>query len=234
MPNSAIVSREFLSISPRTLGLSEPLQRYLTEFGIREPDALRLVREATERLPDAEMLLAPEQAQLMALLARLTGARRYLEIGTYTGYSTLAVALAIPHDGRIISCEIDPTLAALAQAYWTRAGVAERIEVRVGPALETLDALRADARQPLFDMAFVDADKENIRAYYEHCLSLVRVGGLVLIDNTLWRGSVCNATINDRDTEAIRAFNRFVHGDGRVEMVMLPIGDGLTVARKLS
>lgn len=180
------------------------------------------------------MLLAPEQAQLMAMLVRITGARRYLEIGTYTGYSALVVALAMPKDGTIVCCEIDPTFASMARAHWSRAGVADQIEVRIGPALTTLHALLAETEQQPFDMAFVDADKENIGTYYEYCLSLVRVGGLVLIDNTLWSGLVCDETKNDRETEAIRAFNRAIHADTRVEMVMLPIGDGLTIARKLS
>jgi caffeoyl-CoA O-methyltransferase len=201
---------------------------------MREPEQLRLVREESARLPGAGMLLAPEQGQLMAMLVRMIGVRRYLEIGTYTGYSALAVALAMPRDGEIIACELDPVVADIARTHWTRAGVAERMDLRIGPAVATLDALATTPGEPLFDMAFIDADKENIRAYYERCLDLVRVGGLVLVDNTLWSGAVCDPMHNDPETEAIRAFNLFVHGDARVEMVLLPIGDGLTIARKVS
>lgn len=190
------------------------------------------MRETSEKLPDAYMLLAPEQAQLMAMLVHIIGARRYLEIGTYTGYSALAVALAMPPDAEIITFEINPSFANCAREHWVQAAVAEKIEVRIGPALTELCALAASHQTP-FDMALIDADKENIGAYYEHCLALLRPGGLVLIDNTLWSGLVCDETKNDPETAAIRAFNRMVHSDARVDMAMLPIGDGLTIARKI-
>jgi O-methyltransferase len=221
-----------MPMTPRTLGLSDPLQHYLMQVGVREPDAMKVLREETLRLPGANMLLAPEQAQFMGLLAQLTGVRRYLEIGTYTGCSALAIAGVLPADGRVVVCEIDATFAAIAERHWRRAGVADKIEVRLGPALDTLDAMLARGGQHGFDLCFIDADKENLSAYYERCLLLSRGGGLILIDNTLWGGSVADAGDHDPSTEAVRAFNRMVHADQRVDMVLLPIGDGLTLARK--
>jgi predicted O-methyltransferase YrrM len=213
-------------MTPRTLGLTDPLHQYLMQVGFREHRELKLVREETAQLPGVHMLLAPEQAQLMALLARLLGVRRYLEIGTYTGYSALAIALTLEPDGRVVTCEIDQPIAAIAQRHWRRAGVTDKIELRLGPALETLDAMLAQGERGRFDM-------ENLLAYYERCHALVRIGGSILIDNTLWSGSVADDSDHDPSTEAIRAFNMFVHGDQRVEMVLLPIGDGLTLARKI-
>ena len=221
-------------MTPRTLGLTDPLHHYLMQVGFREPQLLKLVREQTAPLPGAHMLLAPEQAQFMALLTRLLGIRRYLEIGTYTGYSALAIALAMEPDGRVLTCEIDEAIATTAQRHWRHAGVADRIELRLGPALETLDAMLAQGSRGRFDMAFIDADKENLRAYYERCHALVRVGGLILIDNTLWSGSVADNSDHDPSTDAIRAFNILVHEDQRVEMVLLPIGDGLTLTHKIA
>jgi predicted O-methyltransferase YrrM len=154
-------------------------------------------------------------------------------IGTYTGYSALAIALALEPGGRVVTCEIDQAIAAIAQRHWHRAGVTDKIGLRPGPALETLDAILAPDGHGRFDMAFIDADKENLLAYYERCHGLVRIGGLILIDNTLWSGSVADDPDRDPSTEAIRAFNMFVHRDQRVEMVLLPIGDGLTLARKI-
>ena len=220
-------------MTPRTLGLTDPLHQYLMQVGLREHEELKRVREETAQLPGVHMLLAPEQAQLMALLARLLGVRRYLEIGTYTGYSALAIALALEPEGRVVTSEIDQAIASTAQRHWRRAGVADKIELRLGPALQTLDAILAQDGRGRFDMAFIDADKENLLAYYERCHGLMRIGGLILIDNALWSGSVADDSDHDPSTEAIRAFNVFVHGDQRVEMVLLPIGDGLTLARKI-
>ena len=220
-------------MTPRTLGLTDPLYQYLMQVGFREPQLLKLVREQTAPLPGAHMMIAPEQAQVMALLTRLLGVRRYLEIGTYTGYSALAVALAMQPDGQVVTCEIDEAIATTAKRHWRHAGVAARIELRLGPALEILDAMLAQGRRGYFDMAFIDADKENLLAYYERCHTLVRVGGVILIDNTLWGGSVADDSDHDLSTEAIRALNKFVHEDQRVEMALLPIGDGLTLARKI-
>lgn len=221
-------------MSPRSIGLSETLSQYLLQVGLREPEVLRTVREDTMRLPGAHMQIAPEQGQLMALLAQLTNARRCLEIGTYTGYSALAIALALPPEGRVLTCEIDSTIADIARQNWQRAGVAHQIDLRLGSALDTLDALLADQDVSPFDMTFIDADKENILAYYERCLALLRPGGLLLVDNTLWSGAVANPAERDPVTEAVRALNRKVHADSRVEMVLVPVGDGLTLARKVA
>jgi len=220
-------------MTPRTLGLTDPLHDYLLRVGFREHPALKRVRTETAQLPGVHMLLAPEQAHFMALLARLLGVRRYLEIGTYTGYSALAIALALDPDSKVLTCEIDTTIAPTAQRYWRDAGVADKVELRLGPALNTLDALLAQGEHSPFDMAFIDADKENLLAYYERCHALVRTGGLILIDNTLWSGSVADDSDHDPSTDAIRAFNVALHADPRVEMVLLPIGDGLTLARKI-
>jgi caffeoyl-CoA O-methyltransferase len=220
-------------MTPRTLGLTDPLRDYLLRVGLREHPALKRVRDETAKLPGVHMLLAPEQPAFMAVLSRLLGVQRYLEIGTYTGYSALAIALALDPDGKVLTCEIDVEIAATAQRYRQDAGVANNVELRLGPALDTLDAMLAQEAYGRFDMAFIDADKENLMGYYERCLALVKAGGLILIDNTLWSGSVADDSDHDPSTEAIRAFNVAVHGDPRVEMALLPIGDGLTLARKV-
>jgi predicted O-methyltransferase YrrM len=218
-------------MTPRTLGLTDPLHEYLLQVGFREHPALKRVREETAQLPGVHMLLAPEQAHFMGLLARLLGVQRYLEIGTYTGYSALAIALALGPDGKVLTCDIDAEITKTAKRHWQQAGVAGKIELRLGPAVDTLDALIAQGER--VDMAFIDANKENLLAYYERCHALVRTGGLILIDNTLWSGSVADDADHDPSTEAVRAFNLAVHQDHRVEMVLLPIGDGLTLARKV-
>jgi predicted O-methyltransferase YrrM len=220
-------------MSPRTIGLTDALHAYLLAEGVREPAPLRRLREETSRFAEASMQIAPEQGQLMALLARLVGARRTLEIGTFTGYSALAVALALPADGKVIACEKDRAYAEMAKAHWASAGVADRIELRLGCALDTLEELIDAGEAGRFDIAFIDADKENYSIYYERCLELVRRDGLVLVDNVLWGGAVVDAADREPATEAIRAFNRAVHADPRVEMVLLPVGDGLTLARKI-
>src|SRR5262249_10040738 len=220
-------------MTPRTLGLTDPLYDYLLKVGVREHPALTRVREETAKLPGVEMLLAPEQAQFMALLARLLAVRRYLEIGTYTGYSALAMALALGPDGKVVSCDIDAAIAPTARRHWQSAGVPDKIDPWLGPSLGALDACLAHGERATFDMAFIDADKENLVAYYERCHALVRTGGVILIDNTLWGGAVADASEHDAATAAIRAFNVAVHQDRRVEMVLLPIGDGLTLARKI-
>ncbi len=221
-------------MASRTLGLNEAVSRYLMQIGLREPDVLRSVREDTLQLPGAHMQIAPEQGQFMAILARLTNARCYLEIGTFTGYSTLAVALALPPEGRVVTCEIDATYAAIARQYWLRAGIAHKIDLKLGPVLDTLDMMLGNDQAGEFDMAFIDADKENILAYYDRCLALLKRGGLLLIDNTLWGGAVADLADRDPVTETLRALNSKVHADPRVEMVLVPIGDGLTLARLVS
>lgn len=221
-------------MSNRTIGLDDRLYDYLLEASLREPGILAELRSETARLAEANMQIAPEQGQFMALLAHITGARRYLEIGTFTGYSALAVALALPEDGEVVACDISEKWTAVARIYWERAGVAGRIRLELRPALDTLRALIAEGREGSFDMAFIDADKTGYIDYYEHCLILLRAGGLVLVDNTLWSGNVADPDKRDPDTEAIRAFNLHVRDDARVDLALVPIGDGLTIIRKKS
>jgi len=216
----------------QTISLTDELHAYLLQVGVREPDLLRALRAETAELPAAIMQIAPEQGQFMALLMRLIGARRTLEVGTFTGYSALAVALAMPDDSHTVCCDVSAEWAAVARRYWQRAGVADKIELHLKPAIETLDGLIADGETGTFDFAFIDADKANYDVYYERCLALLRVGGLIGIDNVLWSGAVTDAARQDDNTRAIRAINAKVHGDERVDVCMVPVGDGLTLARK--
>ena len=216
----------------RHIALTEKLQDYVLDMSLREPVLLRRLRQETARLPMAGMQIAPDQGQFMALLARLVGARRCLEIGTFTGYSALAVALALPPDGRVIACDVNPETTAIARRYWAEAGVAERIELRLAPALETLDALLAAGEADRFDFVFVDADKENYDGYYERALRLLRAGGLVILDNVLWGGWVADRRHTDPETEALRALNAKLHRDKRIDLSLLPLADGITLARK--
>jgi predicted O-methyltransferase YrrM len=178
------------------------------------------------------MQIAPEQGQFMQLLIRLLGARRCIEIGVYTGYSSLCTALALPEDGYLLACDVDENWTAVARRYWAQAGVAHRIELKLAPALDTLDAELTAGRAGSYDFAFIDADKSNYRHYYERCLQLLRAGGLIAVDNVLWGGRVADPANTERDTEAIRAFNAFVHADARVDLSLVPIADGLTLCRK--
>jgi caffeoyl-CoA O-methyltransferase len=216
----------------RAIALTDKLYDYIDAVSLREPEVLRKLRAETARLPLAGMQIAPEQGQFMALLARLAGARRCLEIGTFTGYSTLAVALALPPDGRIIACDVNPETTAIAARFWSLAGAADKIDLRLAPALETLDGLLAEGRDGTFDFAFIDADKENYEHYYERSLRLLRGGGLMVIDNVLWGGWVADARRKDVETAALRALNRKLHGDGRIDLSVLPLADGITLARK--
>jgi predicted O-methyltransferase YrrM len=220
-------------MSDRTLNLDPNLYSYLLNHSVREHPALRELREATAGMPHAGMQISPEQGQFMALLVRLLDARRTLEIGVFTGYSALSVALALPPDGRIVACDVSEEWTAIARRHWEKGGVAAKIDLRIAPALQTLDKLVAEGAQGTFDFAFIDADKSNYPGYYERCLALVRRGGLIAVDNTLWSGAVADPRNSDRDTVAIRAFNDAVHKDRRVDMSLLPIGDGLTLALKL-
>jgi caffeoyl-CoA O-methyltransferase len=220
-------------MSNKTFTLSDDLYAYLFENSVREPDILRRLREETARDSMARMQIAPEQGQLMQLLVRLMGARRYLEVGVFTGYSSLAVALALPAEGRILACDISDTWTRVARKYWAEAGVAGKIDLRLAPALQTLDALIAAGAGGSFDFAFIDADKTSYKAYYERALTLIRVGGLVAMDNTLWEGRVADPTARDADTQAIRDFNRHLRDDRRVQQCLIPIGDGLSLALKL-
>ncbi|SDF76892.1 Predicted O-methyltransferase YrrM [Limimonas halophila] len=219
-------------MSTRSIGLDDALTAYVHRVGSRETEVLARLREETAARSDAHMQIAPEQGQVMHLLVELMGARSVIEIGTFTGYSTLWMALAMPSDGQILACDVDPEATAIGQRAWRQAGVDDRVELRIAPALETLDALLDDGQAGAHDLAFIDADKERYQAYYERCLQLLRPGGLILADNTLWGGSVVDPAKTDTATEAIRAFNAKLGEDDRVTLAMTPIGDGLTLARK--
>jgi predicted O-methyltransferase YrrM len=219
-------------MSERTLNLDPALYSYLLNHSVREHPALRELREATAGMPHAGMQISPEQGQFMALLVRLVNAMRTLEIGVFTGYSAMSVALALPSDGKIVACDVSEEWTAMARKHWAKAGVAGRIDLRLAPALQTLDKLIEEGAAGSFDFAFIDADKTNYLAYYERCLTLVRRGGLIAVDNTLWSGAVADPRNGERDTVAIRAFNDALHHDGRVEISLLPVGDGLTLALK--
>lgn len=219
-------------MSTKSFFLDDRLYEYLLSVSLRDdPVAARLRRE-TARLAESNMQIAPEQAQFLALLVRLTGARRTLDIGVFTGYSALAVARALPADGRVVALDVSEEWTAVAREYWAEAGVADRVDLRLAPALESLDGLIAAGDRGRFDFAFIDADKENYRAYYERCLELLRPGGVVAVDNVLWSGSVADPSDHERDTEAIRAFNAALHRDERIDLSMVPIADGLTLAVK--
>ena len=219
-------------MSNRTIVLNDALYEYMLSVSLREPDVLSRLREETAKMPQHNMQISPEQGQFMALLVELTGASKCLEIGTFTGYSALSVALALPEDGQIIACDISEEFTSLAKPYWLEAGVAGKIDLRLGPALETLDALIADGEGGAFDFAFIDADKVNYQGYFQRALDLTRTGGLILVDNVLWSGAVADPARNDDDTEAIRAFNLALADDPRISLSLVPIGDGLTLARK--
>jgi len=220
-------------MSNKTLPLNNSLYEYILSVSLREPEVLARLRAETLQQAMSVMLSAPEQGQFMALLVQLTGARKCLEVGVYTGYSTLWVALALPHDGSVLACDVSEKWTAIARRYWEEAGVAERIDLQLAPALETLERLLAADQAGSFDFAFIDADKENYPDYYERTLQLLRPGGLMVIDNTLWSGAVADTTRQDPETCAIRALNDLVHADDRVQMSLLPVADGLTLARKL-
>lgn len=220
-------------MSNRTITIDDRLYAYLLGVSLREPDVLARLRAETMELPRAGMQISPEQGQFMALLVKLMGARVVLEIGTFTGYSALAVALALPADGRLVACDVSEEWTATARRYWKEAGVDARIELRLAPALQTLHDLLEAGSAGSFDLIFIDADKGNYLAYYEAGLDLLRPGGLIAVDNTLWDGRVADAAVDDDDTQAIRAFNAALRDDARVDLSLVPIGDGLTLARKL-
>jgi caffeoyl-CoA O-methyltransferase len=219
-------------VSRRTLTVDDALHDYVLAHGVREHPELAALREATRTHPRAGMQVSPEQGQLMRLLVQMTGARRTIEIGVFTGYSALAVALALPDDGRLLACDISDEYTRVGRPHWERAGVAHKIELVLGPALATLDARLAAGEAGRYDFAFIDADKENYVHYYERVLELLRPGGLVVVDNTFWYGRVADPADADPDTVAIRHFNEHLHRDARVDLSLVPIGDGLTLARK--
>ena len=216
----------------KTIGLSDELAAYVLEVGTRESDVLARLRAETAALPEHRMQVAPEQGAFLAMLVELTGARRCLEVGTFTGYSSLAVASALPQDGRLVCCDVSEEWTSIAQRYWQEAGVAGRIDLRIAPAAETLDGLLASGAESTYDFAFVDADKSGYDGYYERLLRLVRPGGLIVFDNTLWSGRVLDQDSEDEDTRALQALNGKLAGDERISLCLLPVADGVTLARR--
>lgn len=216
----------------QTLNLSQNLYDYMLSASLREPPVLKSLREETAQLPGSEMQISPEQGQFMALLVELIHAQKTLDIGVYTGYSSLAVALALPENGRVIACDIDETATAVAQRYWQKAEVSHKIELRLAPALKTLDALIEQGEEASFDFVFIDANKKDYDAYYERSLILVRKGGLIMLDNTLQEGKVADVQNNEGNTQAIRALNLKLLQDERISLSLLPVSDGITLARK--
>lgn len=212
--------------------IPESLADYVEATWLREHEALRELRDETGKLETAGMQIAADQGQLMAFLVRMMGANRYLEVGVFTGYSSTVVALALPEEGHITACDVSEEYTAIARRYWEKAGVADKIDLRLGPAVDTLDGLIADGGAESYDFAFIDADKLNYLAYYERVLSLLRKGGVVAIDNVLWDGKVADMSVFDEDTAAIRQINEHLHRDERVDLCLIPIGDGVTLARK--
>lgn len=219
-------------MSNRTLALEDSLYDYFLSVSVRDSDLHRRLREETAAMQFGAMQVSLEQGQFMAFLVRLIGAHKALEVGVFTGYSSLCVAAALPADGRLVACDINDEWTTVARRYWDEAGVSGRIDLRIGSAIDSLDALIADGEKGTFDFAFIDADKVAYGDYYERTLVLVRPGGVIGIDNVLWQGRVVEADRDDEDTNAIRAFNRSAHEDERVDISMLPIGDGLTLLRK--
>ncbi|WNF53979.1 MULTISPECIES: O-methyltransferase [Pseudomonas] len=216
-------------MTARTLNLDDALYQYLLDVSLRETPLLKRLRDETQAMPMARWQVAPEQGQFLALLVKLIGAKRLLEVGTFTGYSALCMAAALPQGGSLICCDIPGDYNAIARRYWQEAGLAERIDLRLAPALETLAMLD----QPeAFDLIFIDADKSNYPNYLEHALRLLRVGGLAVFDNTLWSGRVLEESPESADTRAIQALNRALKNDVRVDLSLLPLGDGLTLCRK--
>jgi predicted O-methyltransferase YrrM len=219
-------------MSRTSIGLDERLNEYLVLCGTREHPVAAKLRAETERMANASLQIAPEQGQFLAMLARLIGARRTIEVGTFCGYSALWVALALPADGKVIACDISAEWTAIGRRYWQQAGVAEKIELRLAIASQTLAALEAAGGTGQYDLVFIDADKGGYDDYYEHALGLLRQGGVVVFDNVLWSGRVIDATVQDTDTRALRTLNAKIAADKRVDKVMLPVGDGMTVVRK--
>ena len=216
----------------RPTPMTDRLYEYVLSVGVREPAAFGALREETAKLAEAEWQIAPEQGPFLAMLVQLMGAKKCLEIGTFTGYSAMWVASALPADGKLVCCELSGLYAGVAQKHLTAAGLMEKVELRVAPAADSLAALLADGAAGTFDYAFIDADKGRYNLYYERCLELVRPGGVIAIDNTLWDGKPADPSVTDPDTLAIRALNEKIHGDDRVSLSFLPFADGLTLARK--
>lgn len=219
-------------MSTKNTLVTDAVYDYILANSLREPDVLQKLRQETARHPLANMQIAPEQGQFMALLVELIGARKILEIGVFTGYSSTSLALALPADGKLTACDISKKLTDVARRFWEMAGVTQKIDLYVGPALDTLDTLLAEGWAGCYDLAFIDADKANYDGYYERSLSLLRQGGLIMIDNVLWSGQVADPEFDDEDTLAIRALNAKILADSRVSISLLPVADGLTLALK--
>ncbi len=219
-------------MSTRTINVTDQVHEYMLGVSLREPKVLQQLREETANLEEGGMQLSPEQGQFMRFLVRLLGAKRTLEVGVFTGYSSLSVAYALPDDGQIVACDVSDHYTSIARRYWQAAGMDHKIQLHLGPAVNTLDNLIQGGHLNSFDFAFIDADKENYARYYEQCLQLVRRGGVIGIDNTLWGGSLVDENQQDDSTNAIRALNKKLHADDRVELSLVPIGDGFTLARK--
>ncbi|MBE9140032.1 class I SAM-dependent methyltransferase [Nodosilinea sp. LEGE 07088] len=219
-------------MSNQTLNLDDRLHRYLLDHSVHETAVQVALRAETAQQPMARMQIAPEQGQLMALLVQLLGVTKALEVGVFTGYSALAVALALPPEGQLVACDVSEDYTAIARRYWQQAGVADKIDLRIGPAVDTLDRLIAAGDANSFDFAFIDADKSNYPTYYEQALQLVRPGGLIAIDNVLWSGQVADPEVTDNRTKILRTLNDTIHQDRRVTASLVPIADGLTLAMK--
>jgi predicted O-methyltransferase YrrM len=219
-------------VTKQSIGISAELAAYVLQYGTREPDVLARLRKETESLPQHRMQIPPEQGALLAMLVELLGARRCIEVGTFTGYSSTAVALALPPDGRLVCCDVSEEWTSIAHRYWGEAGVADKIDLRIAPAAETLDGLLEGGEEGAFDLAFVDADKRGYDRYYEQLLRLVRPGGLIVFDNTLWGGDVLDEDTDDTDTKALRALNVKLAADERISLCLLPVADGVTLARR--
>lgn len=217
----------------KTIAMTPSLYDYLLQKGVREHALLRALRERTAELAERNMQIAADQGALMQMLVKLTGAKRIIEVGTFTGYSALAMAMALPEGGELVACDVSEEWTSIGRKFWEKAGVEDRIQLEIAPALETLDALLERGQKHTFDMAFVDADKENYQAYYERLLTLVRPGGLILLDNVLWGGSIIDESNQEASTVALRKLNDSISRDERVEIVMLPVADGITMARVL-
>jgi predicted O-methyltransferase YrrM len=216
----------------KTIGIEQPLYDYLLSVSLTESEVLQQLRVETSTMSNAIMQIAPEQGQFMALLVRLMGAKKALEVGVFTGYSSLCVAIALPEDGKLVACDISDEYTSVARRYWDRAGVGKKIDLKIAPAIETLDKLLANGESETFDFAFIDADKSNYYNYYDRALKLIRSGGLIAVDNVLWSGAVADPEIRDNRTNKIREFNQKLHEDERVTISLVPIADGLTLALK--
>lgn len=220
-------------MSNRSIGVDDRLYQYILDHSLREPDVMARLRAETAAHPHAVMQISPEQGQFMQMLVKLMGAKNCIEIGTFTGYSALAVAMALPKKGKLVACDISAEYPEIGKPYWKEAGVHKKIDLRIGPATKTLKKMIKKGESGKYDFAFIDADKTGYADYYEGCLKLLRKGGLMAVDNVLWSGSVANPRTRAKDTLALKAFNKMVLADDRIELSMLPVGDGLTLVRKV-